>query len=331
MNGPAGSCPKCGASVEPDDRFCESCGFDLPPGPTPSGVTGGSADADPPARCVRCGGSVDADRYCLDCGLLQPAPHDHVEVDLGAAGAGVTDRGRHHHRNEDSLGMAVTAGRMAVVVCDGVSSTPDADRAAQTAVDAALSALARVGDDSAADHRRAATAAAEAVAALSSSAAQAPSCTYVAVTVEDPQVTVAWVGDSRAYLLDVSGVRRLTRDDSWAQDMVDRGLADEAGAMADPRAHQITRWLGADARPQPEARTATVAASLPATVVVCSDGLWNYLADDAALAGLIAPGATPIDVARHLVDFANQAGGHDNITAAIIVLSGPGSAPAAKE
>ena len=64
-------------------------------------------------------------------------------------------------------------------------------------------------------------------------------------------VTVGWLGDSRAYWVDEDGCRQLTVDHSWAEDQVSAGRLDRESAEADSRAHAITRWAGADAPPAP--------------------------------------------------------------------------------
>jgi serine/threonine protein phosphatase PrpC len=226
-----------------------------------------------------------------------------------------------------------------------VSSAPDSDRASQAAVDAALAQLlsaAPVADAIA----HATTAAQAAACLLAPKTGSVPSCTYVAAVVQAGHtagdtageaggpvpgvdapascvVTVAWVGDSRAYLVDRSGARRLTSDDSWAQDVVDAGEMTEAQAMVDPRAHQITRWLGADAVQPVVARTAEVTVTGQARLLVCSDGLWNELSSDADLVGLGTLDDRALVTARRLVDHANAAGGRDNITVALIDLPWP--------
>ena len=363
------TCPSCGGAVVAGDRFCERCGaeFDdvVPALAAPIGAalappngaaSSGSARSTQPISmrpaCVRCAGVVDADGYCTECGVKQPSPRDHIELDLGGA-AFVCDRGRRHARNEDSAALGARAGRVAAVVCDGVSSAPDSDRASQAAVDAALAELLAVGPVGDA-LERATTAAQLAASALAAKPASVPSCTYVAAVVEprpdpsasmtvssdprsDPRsdpcadpsapgrphapastVTVAWVGDSRAYLVDSGGARRLTSDDSWAQDVVDAGEMTEAQAMADARAHQITRWLGADAVQPVVARTATADVVGPARLLVCSDGLWNELSCDADLLAIGTLEDSPLVAARRLVDHANAAGGRDNITVTLI-------------
>jgi len=102
-----------------------------------------AAPAAPPAApvagaCPNCGtpGSVGADGYCENCGMLAARPRDHLETDLGAVAAGVTDRGLRHHRNEDAMWLAARGTDVDVVVCDGVSSSYDPDVASAAAVEA---------------------------------------------------------------------------------------------------------------------------------------------------------------------------------------------------
>ncbi|GIE86350.1 PP2C family protein-serine/threonine phosphatase [Actinoplanes regularis] len=151
-----------------------------------------------------------------------------------------------------------------------------------------------------------------------------PACTIVAAAVRGPHVGFGWVGDSRAYWVSPTGpAAQLTEDDSWARHVIAMGV-DPRTAMNDPKAHAITAWLGADAGPiipHIGAFTAGTAGHL----VLCSDGLWNYLTDPADFADAVrsalglATGPRPLlEAARALVTYANSAGGADNITVAIV-------------
>jgi serine/threonine protein phosphatase PrpC len=132
-------------------------------------------------------------------------------------------------------------------------------------------------------------------------------------------VTICWLGDSRAYWLAAGGSRRLTADDSLAQEMVDSGLLGEAEALASPQAHVITRWLGADiAEPRPH--VSRFVPREPGVLLICSDGLWNYVPEAEDIAGLAMPGALtdPVGTAGTLLKFALDAGGMDNITVVLV-------------
>ncbi|KAA2255214.1 hypothetical protein F0L68_28750 [Solihabitans fulvus] len=309
-------CPDCGTDVSPDDQFCEACG-------------GGLGVQAPVDGCAACGATeIDQDGFCARCGFRRPAARDRIDLDLPGV-AGVSDRGLRHEHNEDAIAVRRVdgCGEVVVVVSDGVSTSDNPEDASAAAVEAAadtLVAALREGDDPARATRSAVVAAASAVAELvrDKPSDNAPACTIVSAVVSADRVTVGWVGDSRAYWLDRdpdAPSSCLTIDDSWATQMVAAGLADEETAFADSRAHALTAWLGADAG-EVRPHTITVRPTGPGVVLVCSDGLWNYLWDADSLAAQTLPLAmtAPLASARALTRFALERGGHDNITVAVV-------------
>jgi PPM family protein phosphatase len=151
----------------------------------------------------------------------------------------------------------------------------------------------------------------------------APSCTLAAAIVtRNPDgtatVTVGWVGDSRVYVLGPEWCERLTTDDTWAVEAARAGLIPASAVETDRRAHTLTRWLGADAEADNIApHVAVYPVRTPVTVLVCTDGLWNYVSRADEMAGVVdqlQPAAPAIDVARHLTNHALRRGGHDNVT-----------------
>jgi serine/threonine protein phosphatase PrpC len=267
--------------------------------------------------------------------MLAFRPRDHIEIEAGAA-ASVTDRGLRHHRNEDAMWLAARGADLDVVVCDGVSSSFDPDVASQTAVDAAGILLAALpsGPQLPVRLSESVITAGAAVAELARDgdprrAASNPACTIVAACVRGAEVTYAWVGDSRAYWLPAAGdAEQLTVDDSWATHAIGLGI-DSQQAWNDPKAHAITGWLGADAGViTPHTGEFTVEAG--GHLVLCSDGLWNYLIDPAvfttAIRTAIQESESLLTAARSLVAFAIGEGGADNITVAIVPVEPPESA-----
>jgi serine/threonine protein phosphatase PrpC len=267
-----------------------------------------------------------------------PSSREHAEVDLGPA-AGVTDRGLRHQRNEDAMALATEqapAGpTVLAVVCDGVSTSARPDEASLAAVQAALPVLmaaVREGADLQAASLAAVAAARRSVAKLSGPSGDTSATTFLSVVASGSEVTMCWLGDSRAYWLaeTPSQSRLLTRDDSVAGGMVAAGLASEAAAMASPHAHVLTRWLGgeaADLADDPD-RSPHVELFTPpgaGALLTCSDGLWNYLPEAADLSILALPKALtdPLGAAVDLVKFAIDAGGADNITAVLIPYLAP--------
>jgi serine/threonine protein phosphatase PrpC len=292
----AASCPSCGRLLEPQDKFCEACGSKL-------------------------------QRPAVNGFVREQPRRESTEFDLGLV-AGVSDRGLRHRRNEDAMALAATelaSGPAAVaVVCDGVSGSPSPDAAARAAARALAGAL-MAGLCHNEDPVRTATSAVEAAReelvslALTrhASADDAPATTFVTATLTRRVITLCWLGDSRAYWLSPDSSQRLTTDDSVAAEMVAAGQATEAGALAMPQAHMLTRWIGADIREAPH--VAVFEPPGPGAVLLCSDGLWNYQPDPAGLARLALPVALtdPLSAASKLIGFALSAGGMDNVTAVL--------------
>ena len=314
------NCATCGEECPADANWCEACGTDL------DAVA--EAPRNPCVSCAAAAAEITDDGWCQICGTKQPAPEDHVVADHGWF-AIVSDRGRVHRTNEDAGAVAARATGVALVVCDGVSSTDQSQHASQNAartiiglVDSAPPARAGTAIVQAAE-----AAQAEIMSVTSRSSAEPPSCTMVTVVADidgaTADVCVGWLGDSRAYWLANGKATQLTRDHSWAIEQQDLGELDQATIDADKRAHSITRWLGADSHDvTPEMQALSL--ELPGMLLVCSDGLWNYAPSDADIYDLAFGGGDDepsLARAERLVAFANEQGGHDNITVAIADLT----------
>ena len=143
---------------------------------------------------------------------------------------------------------------------------------------------------------------------------------------EGDLVAHANIGDSRVYWLpDAGPAVQLTVDDSAAEQQIEAGVPREV-AETSPQAHAITKWLGRDA-PDVTPRTGQLTVTGPGWLLACSDGLWNYASEPAAMAAQVAAAQTdePLALATALVAFANAQGGRDNITAAVARVGAPAS------
>ncbi|MCU1678412.1 MAG: protein phosphatase [Frankiales bacterium] len=123
------------------------------------------------------------------------------------------------------------------------------------------------------------------------------------------------VGDSRVYRVLDRIVEQLTVDHSEVAELVATGELTSAEARHDRRRHIVTRALGTD--PAPVVDVWLLPPSEGERYVVCSDGIFNELADAELFAAMTSPG-TPEDVAALLVARAVEAGGRDNATAVIV-------------
>ncbi len=332
-----GRCPNCTYPVAAWASFCEGCGAPLLPTepPPPPATTEGSAQtrrlgvSAPVARCPQCGGTIDADGYCQTCGAKAPSRRDHVELEPADWLAGVCDRGLAHARNEDAIALwaSETAGAGVLVVCDGVSTSTEADVASQAGVERACAVLSEAVAaapgpeyDFAGDLVRAAAEANAAISdATTSDGPVAGSATFAAAVLHGDTIHYGSLGDSRIYWFSGAEQVLLTRDDSLAQEFIEQGM-DRGEAEAMPKAHAITRWLGSDAE-DVVPRTGSYRPTGDGWLLVCSDGLWNYASEPAELAARLAeaslPDDTPLGIARRLVQWANASGGKDNVTVAL--------------
>lgn len=319
------ACPDHGPPSEPEHRFCEVCGRNLATGEPASVPTVWLSSRAVDAICAGCGAAYGAGGvYCDHCGRRRSVGRDHAELDLGMV-AGVTDRGRRRRRNEDAVVVGRVNDVTAAVVCDGVSTSTNADTAAHGAAEAGLAMilteLAHGAGSAEATGQGARAAAAAARAAAGPADRDAPSCTYVSGIVTAHAVTVGWVGDSRAYWLGPDAAC-LTVDDSVAGQLA-AGLPLPAGVDADPRLPALIRWLGADSG-DPQAQVVSLHPAGPGRLLLCSDGLHHYLSDPAALTA--ASSGPPLDVARHFTSIALNGGGHDNIAVAVLCFPPSGGA-----
>ena len=144
--------------------------------------------------------------------------------------------------------------------------------------------------------------------------------TIVVVDEAAGTVTLAHVGDSRAYRIRAGEIAQLTDDHSLVAELVRSGRITEEEALVHPARSVITRVLGTD--PVVDVDTTKDSVQPGDLVLLCSDGLSAMLRDEAILElVLAAPG--PAEAADALVAAANAAGGDDNITVVLFeVLDG---------
>ncbi len=259
----------------------------------------------------------------------------------GARVGAVCDPGLRRDHNDDATAVAegaVSGEPFAVlVVCDGVSSSSHAGRAAAVAASVArdrLEPFVRAGPPTATDTPSAVRAAIEAAhEAVCASATDwgdgtPPGTTLVAAVVAGHRLTVGWVGDSRAYWVSARGAELLTSDHSWLNEVISNGTLTYAEAMDSPLAHALTKCLGpldgagAAEGVEPDVRARTVDG--PGFLVLCTDGLWNYFPSPEAFADLVRDAGDDADaetLARYLVCRALAEGGGDNVSVAVCAIA----------
>jgi protein phosphatase len=126
---------------------------------------------------------------------------------------------------------------------------------------------------------------------------------------------VAHVGDSRLYLFRDGKLRQVTQDHSWVTEQVRAGVLTEADARHHPWRHVVTRALsGGD---DPEVEVSELDLKVGDRIMLCSDGLSGVVAPERLAAIVGQPGRLDL-ICQNLIDAANEAGGPDNITVAML-------------
>ncbi|MDQ3107034.1 MAG: protein phosphatase 2C domain-containing protein, partial [Actinomycetota bacterium] len=132
---------------------------------------------------------------------------------------------------------------------------------------------------------------------------------------DDELLAVANIGDSRVYLMRNGELTQLTDDHSLPQELLRQGQLTEAEAAVDPRRNIVTRVLGPSFGEGPDMQNLIPYAG--DRLVICSDGLYNEVEDD-AIAKVLRTVSDPKEASRLLVDQANANGGADNISVIVV-------------
>lgn len=246
-------------------------------------------------------------------------------------GVGRTDPGRIRRSNEDAFLVDDELGLY--VVSDGMGGHLGGAVASQMAIEVVArevqsrrTVLVRarhgeVAEDEIVKLARTAVLAAcrEVHAAAAESERQAGmGCTLTLVVVFGAQAVVAHVGDCRLYRVRYGEARQLSEDHTLARELSDEGL--QPAGMMEPRyRHMLTREIGTS--PTVEVDTSCFDVQAGDLLLLCSDGLSNYIQSERWLAERLgsAAGDTVVDA---LVRYANDAGGEDNITVLVVEVNG---------
>ena len=135
--------------------------------------------------------------------------------------------------------------------------------------------------------------------------------TATLAVVHDSAITIAQVGDSRAYLVRAGVARKITKDQSLIQRLIDAGEMTESEAAHSDRRNIILQALGSEATVIPDIYHER--AEVGDVLVLCSDGLSNLVGPD-DIARIALADDNMETVCERLVALANSHGGHDNIT-----------------
>lgn len=242
---------------------------------------------------------------------------------------GVSDTGRVRQVNEDMVRLAepnspeVQASGFLTVVADGMGGHQHGEVASQLAVEALFETFyahtSRDGVDAAL--KRGFRVANERIIAASASMGAGGGAdggsmgtTLVATAIVGDALTVANVGDSRAYLLRAESATQITRDHSLVAEQVASGVITPEEARDSHQRNIITRALGH--RPKLDVDIFEIALLPDDRVILCSDGVHGHVELE-EFAELGARGE-PEAASRALIELALERGSTDNVSAAVI-------------
>ncbi len=148
--------------------------------------------------------------------------------------------------------------------------------------------------------------------------------TCAALVVIPPYAWVAWVGDSRVYLVRGGKLAQVTEDHSVVQEMVRKGLLTQDEADHHDDRNLVTRSLGVHRKVEVEVREEPLTLRAGDGFLLCSDGLTDVLTAEDLLTAIQG---VPVDIAsKTLISEANRRGATDNISAIVLTLTEPASA-----
>ncbi|MDD9897120.1 MAG: Stp1/IreP family PP2C-type Ser/Thr phosphatase [Gammaproteobacteria bacterium] len=240
--------------------------------------------------------------------------------------AGCTDTGLRRNHNEDHIGFNQDLG--IAVLADGMGGHQAGEIASHMAVESVLENLQSVADG---ENSRSITGSqlleyvSNTISYSNSKIFQAAEAldehkgmgtTLVAAIVQGSQIYAGHVGDSRLYLFRDTSLKRITKDHSLVQDLVDRGFYTEEEARMTSVGHIVTRALGTKA----EVEVDTIQHDLADgdLLLLCSDGLSDMVADWLIEETLRERGAELAKTASKLIELANRNGGKDNISVILV-------------
>lgn len=140
--------------------------------------------------------------------------------------------------------------------------------------------------------------------------------TIVVALFHDNAIAIGSVGDSRVYRLRANQLEQVTKDHTLLQELIDRGFYTPEEAHASLNRNVVTRALGVEQEVQVDIIEDAV--MVGDRYLLCSDGL-NDMVDDRTIERILRDTEHPTDdVVTELVKAANEAGGKDNVSVALV-------------
>jgi protein phosphatase len=244
--------------------------------------------------------------------------------------SGLSDVGRVRTNNEDSFRIVEALNLF--ILSDGMGGEAHGEVASAMAVDAinkycesekedsGATVLEEVPANISSQTRKLKNAVAQANFQIFQSAQKNPEqrgmgATITTLWLKDTLMSIAHVGDSRAYLLRNGNLQQLTNDHSLVAEQVRRGLITPQQAEESEMQSVLLRALGA--HPEVEIDTDEVEIIPRDVLLLCSDGLTRMVTEP-EIAGALQAETVPSAAAERLIALANENGGIDNVTVIVV-------------
>jgi protein phosphatase len=139
--------------------------------------------------------------------------------------------------------------------------------------------------------------------------------TLTACTITNGKIFIVHIGDSRAYTVNLHGMKQLTTDHTFVNELMQKGKVSEEEAKSHPKRHVLTKALGVPGVLDADGIVREIGDA--AAILLCSDGLSNML-DEESMMKIINGLGYVEKRTKYLIDEANKKGGLDNISAVLI-------------
>ena len=238
----------------------------------------------------------------------------------------MTDKGLVRKSNQDTFAIENSLGLW--VIADGMGGHVGGQIASQLVVNSIVEYVGTAKQANSQDDYASSTTLSEAVIAGNQAIYQrvksSPDLTGMGTTVvatlfcpaPSPSVIIAHVGDSRAYRIRDRQMEALTVDHSLVQELVSEGHITQEQANTHPKQNVLLRALGATDEQHPDVEIHPLQPQ--DMLLLCTDGLTKAISEEAILTIILEPGSSPERICEQLIKHANEGGGKDNTTVALV-------------
>lgn len=231
--------------------------------------------------------------------------------------SGDSDPGKARQNNEDRLYYDVSRGIFLVV--DGVGGQAAGEKAAEIALSRIRTRLERRTGTVIDRIKEAITVANNEIYRVAQTKTDwnGMACVLTVALVENGQITIGHVGDTRLYKIRDGQMLKITHDHSPVGEREDAGELSEIAAMRHPRRNEVYRVVGSELQ-EPDGDNFIEIIQVPfepdSAILLCTDGLTDLLTSNQILKVVENSAGEPGHAVKELIDLANEAGGKDNIS-----------------